>query len=116
MYDRAISQVMYSFHQDTPTLVRSTFSLDSGTGVITLDVPINFENGTMFYDFSVVAEDGGSMSSTATVRSELPHSILLENVLSFPLTESMFKTSMNLLQHSVKFCTMQPFLRTRTRL
>ena len=53
---------------------RMVFSIHPETGVITLEIAINFENGTMIYEFTVVAKDGDDQnpqSSSANVRSEL---------------------------------------------
>lgn len=62
------------FDVNTSTTITNTFSIHPETGVFTLEVPINFENGTMVYEFIVVAMDGDTFnprSSNANVRSEL---------------------------------------------
>ena len=68
-----VVQVSYGFAENTAASVRATFSLDPSTGVLELLTPINFEIGPIFYDFSVVAMDGGSpaLNSTAAVRYSL---------------------------------------------
>ena len=62
------------FDVSTPVSITNTFSIHPETRVITLEIPINFENGTMIYGFTVVAKDGDDQnpqSSSANVRSEL---------------------------------------------